>query len=171
MAVSLRRVTVADLDLLNAWDREDHVIASDPNNDWAWNADMIRPETGREYFMAEHNGHPIGVIELCDPAKEDSHYWGVDAPEHHRALDIWIGPKNALNQGFGTEMMHLALDYCFADPAVVAILIDPLASNERAHIFYERLGFRFVEYRTFDTSFCKVYKLTRQDWEVRKRGN
>ncbi len=31
------------------------------------------------------------------------------------------------------------------DPAVTGILIDPLASNTRAHRFYERLGFEFVE--------------------------
>jgi aminoglycoside 6'-N-acetyltransferase len=38
-------------------------------------------------------------------------------------------------------MMELAFESCYADPAVTAILVDPLASNRRAHRFYERLGF------------------------------
>ena len=33
-------------------------------------------------------------------------------------------------------MMRLALEHCFADARVTAIIIDPLASNVRAHRFY-----------------------------------
>ena len=43
------------------------------------------------------------------------------------------------------------------------ILIDPLASNVRAHAFYERLGFRFVERRCFGDDECLVYRLDRVD--------
>lgn len=41
------------------------------------------------------------------------------------------------------------------------MLIDPLASNERSHRFYERLGFRFVERRSFGEDDCFVYRLER----------
>ncbi|CAD5256148.1 GCN5-related N-acetyltransferase (fragment) [Imperialibacter sp. EC-SDR9] len=61
-------------------------------------------------------------------------------------------------------MMKQAINRCFNDPEVTAILIDPLASNVVAIRFYERLGFQFVEERTFDTSDCKVYQLTRELW-------
>lgn len=40
-------------------------------------------------------------------------------------------------------------------------IIDPLATNVRAHRFYERLGFRFVERRRFSTDECFVYRLDR----------
>jgi len=43
-------------------------------------------------------------------------------------------------------------------------LIDPLESNTRALRFYERLGFTFVEHRTFDTDFCRVYRFDRTSW-------
>ncbi len=59
-------------------------------------------------------------------------------------------------------MMRLALERCFADPQVSAVLIDPLASNTRAHRFYERLGFRFVERRRFGADECFVYRLDRR---------
>ena len=60
-------------------------------------------------------------------------------------------------------MMKLAIDRCFADPLVMAILIDPLASNTRAHRFYERLGFQFIEPRQFGDDECFVYRLNRSN--------
>ena len=62
-------------------------------------------------------------------------------------------------------MMQLAIARCFADPTVTAILIDPLASNTRAHRFYERFGFKFIEPRRFGSDECLVYRLNREDWE------
>jgi aminoglycoside 6'-N-acetyltransferase len=39
-------------------------------------------------------------------------------------------------------------------------LIDPLASNERAIRFYERLGFEFVEERDVGGDYCLVRELS-----------
>jgi aminoglycoside 6'-N-acetyltransferase len=44
---------------------------------------------------------------------------------------------------------------------VEAVVIDPRADNTRAHRFYERLGFRFVERRRFGEDDCFVYRLER----------
>jgi aminoglycoside 6'-N-acetyltransferase len=44
------------------------------------------------------------------------------------------------------------------------VLLDPLASNTRAHRFYERFGFVPVERRTFCADDCIVYRLERADW-------
>jgi aminoglycoside 6'-N-acetyltransferase len=61
-------------------------------------------------------------------------------------------------------MMALALARCFDDPSVLAVLVDPLASNTRSHRFYERIGFRFLEPRRFGTDECFVYRLERADY-------
>ena len=106
------------------------------------------------------DGRPIGFVQIIDPALEEDHYWG-DVPPGLRALDIWIGEAADLGKGYGTEMMREACARCFAEAAVTAILIDPLASNVRAHRFYERLGFRFVERRRFGEDDCCVYRLDR----------
>jgi len=73
-----------------------------------------------------------------------------------------------LGKGYGTQMIQLALARCFADPAVWAVLIDPLATNARAHRFYERLGFGFVERRRFGADDCCVYRLERGEYERRR---
>ncbi len=66
--------------------------------------------------------------------------------------------------------MQLALARCFADPTVTAVLIDPLADNTRAHRFYERMGFRFVERRRFNDDDCFVYRLNRTGWQRENVG-
>lgn len=111
-------------------------------------------------MIAEADGRPIGFVQIIDPAREDSRYWGDVAPDL-RAIDLWIGEAAELGKGYGTQMMLLALDRCFTDPAVSAVLVDPLAANTRAHRFYERLGFRFVERRRFGRDDCFVYRLGR----------
>jgi aminoglycoside 6'-N-acetyltransferase len=67
-------------------------------------------------------------------------------------------------------MMQLALERCFADPAVTGVLVDPLATNTRAHRFYERLGFQFVERRRFgdEDDDCAVYQIERTSWQRRQ---
>lgn len=162
-SVTLRPATLMDLPLLQRWDDEPHVVASDPNDDWEWETALAEDPDWRKQLMAEVDGRPIGFVQIIDPALEESHYWG-DSPQNLRAIDIWIGEESDLSQGYGTQMMRLAVDLCFEDPAVTAILIDPLANNHRARRFYERLGFEYVEDRTFGLDECAVYQLPRERW-------
>ena len=140
------------------------MIASDPNDDWHWEVELDRTPDWREQLIAEIDGRPIGFIQIIDPAREESHYWGNIAA-NLRAIDIWIGEATDLGKGYGTKMMQLALARCFADADVTAVLIDPLVSNTRVHRFYERLGFRWVERRQFGEDDCFVYRLNREDWQ------
>lgn len=158
--IRLRRATLDDVTLLRQWDEQPHVIESDPNDDWDWAVELSRDPDWREQLIAEADGRPIGFIQIIDPAREESHYWG-ECAENLRAIDIWIGQPGDLGRGFGTLMMQLAIERCFEDPAVTKILIDPLASNVRARRFYERLGFRHVEDRRFGEDDCAVYELAR----------
>jgi aminoglycoside 6'-N-acetyltransferase len=167
--LNLRPATPGDLALLQHWDQQPHIIESDPNDDWGWEIELTRNPDWREQLIAEIDDHPIGFIQIIDPEREDSHYWG-DIEPNLRAIDIWIGEAAYLGKGYGTQMMQLAISRCFADPLVTAILIDPLANNTRAHRFYERLGFQFVEPRRFGDDDCFVYRLNRADWQPESKG-
>lgn len=158
--ITLRPATINDLELVKYWDTQQHVIDCDPDDDWNWEEELAQDPAWREQLIAELNGEPLGFIQIIDPYLEESHYWGEIA-ENKRAIDIWIGEAKNLNKGYGTTMMKMAIDRCFENPAVDAILIDPLKSNVQAHRFYERLGFTFVEERQFDESLCYVYELRR----------
>lgn len=160
--IRLRKATLKDQQLLEYWDQQPHVIsASEEEEDWAY--ELPREVSWREYLIAERAGVPIGFIQIINPAEEETHYWGDVGPKK-RAIDIWIGEKEYLNKGFGTEMMTLAIMRCFKPVEVNEILIDPLTSNKKAIRFYKRLGFEYVENRTFGEDNCEVYSLTRESW-------
>lgn len=164
--IELRRATPEDAHLLKRWAQQPHVIAAGADWSWSWERELARSPDWREHWIAEVDGRPIGFLQIIDPALEDSHYWDPSsdkAPSTLRAVDLWIGEAGELGKGYGTQIMRFALARCFDDPAVEAVLIDPLASNTRAHRFYERLGFRFVERRSFDDDDCFVYRLERGD--------
>lgn len=165
MNISLRAATLSDLELLRHWDQQQHVVDSDPNDDWMWETELQREVPWREQLIAELDGRPIGFVQIIDPALEESHYWG-NVEDSLRAIDIWLGNARDLGKGYGTRVMEMAIARCFRDAIVTAILIDPLASNIRAHSFYERLGFKFVRQQQFNEDLCCVYQLTRSDWET-----
>jgi aminoglycoside 6'-N-acetyltransferase len=168
MNVRLRRASIADLRTLLHWDTQPHVIAASGDDDsFPWETELPRDVDWRELLIGEVDGRPVGVTQIIDAAREETHYWG-DCEPNLRAIDIWIGEASDLGKGYGTQMMRLAIARCFADPKVTAILIDPLASNTRAQRFYERLGFKPVERRTFGTDDCLVYRLTRVEASTAK---
>ena len=160
--ITLRNATIDDFELVTYWDTKQHVIDCDPEDDWNWEFELARNPVWREQLVTELNGVPIGFIQIIDPFLEESHYWGIVEP-NKRAIDIWIGEEQNLNKGYGTTMMKMAIQKCFDNPLVNSILIDPLKTNTKAHRFYERLGFKFIEERTFDDSICFIYELNRRN--------
>jgi len=164
VAVTLRRATPADIPTLRSWDELPHVAdASGADDVFDWEAEVPRDVDWRELLVVEEDGRPVGSIMVVDPAREETRYWG-DAPAGLRAIDVWLGPEEALGRGIGTAAMRLALARCFADPAVEAVLIDPLETNVRAVRFYGRLGFRAVERRRFGEDDCLVMRIDREAW-------
>lgn len=160
--VTLRPASPDDLGLLRRWDRAPHICNNKGDDDWQWQTELHKSPDWREQLIAEVDGRPIGFIQIIDPAREETKYWGCMS-EGKRAIDIWIGEADAIGQGFGTQIMKQAIARCFADPRVHSILIDPLESNHRAHRFYERLGFECVARRQFGDDCCLVYKLRRPE--------
>jgi len=175
--VTLRRATAADAVWLDLWDRDADVITcstDDPNasvafEDTEWAEELAAQDEHSYYFIAEIDGRPIGAMQICDPHLETSHYWGDIAP-NLRAIDIWIGSPQDRGNGNGSEMMRLALEHCFSDARVTGIVIDPLASNARAHKFYRRMGFKPIGRRSFGRDDCLVHELTRRDWLAHSRA-
>ena len=169
--IVLRPVALSDVPTLKFWDTQPHVIAAtsdDPDEveafgglDWANELALVAADY--QYFMAELDGRPIGAIQIIDPYTEQTHYWGEIEP-NLRAIDIWIGAADDLGNGYGETMMRQALEMCFSDPDVTAVVIDPLASNQRAHKFYQRLGFVPEGRRVFEEDDCLVHRLKRDVW-------
>lgn len=166
--IRLRPATEADIPELERWDRKPHVRAcmgreaEGPPADWR--EEMAFHAICGEILIAELDGRPIGVLQIIDPHRDPSRYWG-EMTAGYRAIDIWIGEESDLSKGYGTQMMRQALARCFAEPEVAAVLIDPLVSNTAAIRFYRRIGFRDVGPRRFDEDDCLVLRMDRTDFE------
>ncbi len=158
--IYFRHATPEDIALLRHWDEQPHVLAAGAD-DWEWETELHRRPSWRAQLIAMLDDTPIGFAQIINPAEESTQYWGP-MPQGYRALDIWIGEAKHLNQGYGTQMMQLLIDRCFAASEVHTILIDPLQSNTKAHRFYERLGFQFKENRRFEEDECRVYTLKKE---------
>lgn len=159
--IKLRPATINDLELLRYWDTKQHIIDCDPDDDWNWEEELNHDPEWREQLVAELNGEPIGFLQIINPYLEETHYWG-EVSKYKRAIDIWIGEEKNLNKGYGSTIMELAIERCFENPNVDGILIDPLKTNTKAHRFYKRFGFEFVEEREFDETACFVFELKRR---------
>jgi aminoglycoside 6'-N-acetyltransferase len=165
--VTLRPATLDDVPLLQHWDEQPHVMAAGGDDDSIdWPVELALDPAWSWTLVGEEDGRPFGVVQVIDPREEESHYWG-DTEPHLRAIDIWIGEAADLGRGLGTDLMNLALQRCFADGDVTAVLIDPLESNIAARRFYERIGFVEVGPRRFGSDDCMVYRLERDRWRDR----
>ena len=85
--VKFRVAVPDDVALLRHWDSQPHIVASDPNGDWEWETELFRSPDWREQLIAESCGRSIGFVQIIDPAREDSHYWG-EVEDRLRAIDI-----------------------------------------------------------------------------------
>lgn len=165
--ITLRTATLDDVPVLEHWDKQPHVIAcSGDDDEGEWHEELTDVPDWYECLIAALDGRPIGVVQIIDPDKEVTHYWG-DCGPNLRAIDIWIGEAEDLGKGYGTDIMSLALKRCFLEPQVSAILIDPLIGNVRAQSFYRSLGFVDIGPRTFGNDECLVLRLERDEWERR----
>lgn len=62
-------------------------------------------------------------------------------------VGIFIGDKNYLNKGYGTEALSLLLDYAFNILNLNNIMLEVFGFNKRAIRSYEKAGFKIIGYR------------------------
>ena len=91
-------------------------------------------------------------------------------------LGMGIGERDAWDQGYGTEALHLALRYGFDELNLHRITLTVIAYNERAIALYERTGFQregvlrefgLRDGRRYD---LYLYGLVRSEWELRSKA-
>ena len=168
MTIALRPMRVADVALLERWDRDPDVAAAigGPGAEWYdWPVELSRAVAWRELLIAVETrdrtaSRPVGFVQLLDAVDDESHYWG-DVEPRTWSLDIWIGDRADRGRGLGTRIMQAAIERVFDHHGAESIVIDPLVTNERAISFYRRLGFSPVGERDIDGDRCLVMRLDR----------
>lgn len=164
--IELRKATKKDIPLLKYWDTLPHVYKA-TQCEWDWEKEFEKERNWCQQYIAMLDTEPIGFLQIIDPSREETQYWGT-IPEPTRAIDIWIGPENALHKGYGEYMMRAAFDLCFFKTDVSKVLVDPLLSNISAHRFFKFLGFENSVLRLYNNDISSVYEYPRSKWELHR---
>ncbi len=138
--VQLRPIEKGDLPLIVRWNNDPEirgltgeVYPATLQSEEAW-YDRIKDDSSRVWFIIEERetGNPIGECGLLRifPA------WRTTD------LTIILGEKSSHGKGYGTEAIHLLMDYAFGALAMHRISIGVVGFNQHALAFYEKVGFR-----------------------------
>ncbi len=96
-----------------------------------WIKTMIN--TGRviQFMICTKEGRPVGSVYLRD----------IDRTHNKAEYGIFIGEKDALGRGYGTQAARLMIDYAFEKLKLHKVMLRVLAENEQARRSYEKAGF------------------------------
>lgn len=100
----------------------------------------IRGQVAVYPYIAERNDTPFGFMQHYRLAEEVQVDYGYPLALNVQGIDQFIGNPALFNQGIGTLMVKVFLDYLMALP-IDTVVLDPEVSNPRAIRCYEKCGF------------------------------
>lgn len=154
--IYLRLMDEGDTDRIIRWRNTDFVrrnfIYQKPftrQGHMAWIREMI--DTGKAVqFMicVKDTGKPVGSVYLRD----------IDHNHHKAEYGIFIGEREALGKGFGTQAAGLMIRYGFEELKLHKVMLRVLAENLPARKSYEKAGFVEEAYLRDEVFLGNQYK-------------
>lgn len=97
--------------------------------------DRTSEDPSKVFFVVADlaTGDAVGFIQLA----------GLDIESRHARLGICL-TREVWGRGYATEAIRLLLNYSYCVLGLRKVLLEVLASNERAITTYERAGFRVI---------------------------
>lgn len=143
--IYLRKMTVEDTDQVIAWRNAPHVMQQflfrtplTREMHLRWIKEKIECGSVEQFIICEKESHRgIGSFYFRD----------IDHEQHTAELGIFIGEKDAIGKGYGTETVRIGVAYGFETLKLNRILLRVLAENTGAIRSYEKNGFHLKEDR------------------------
>lgn len=146
--ISFKPLQEDDLELLCKWLDKPHI------KEW-WNDGLNHDEIKDKYrkrigdtivvsFIVYLDSKPIGFIQYYHANKVRDGWWSEEV-EGTIGIDQFIGEKDLINRGIGTEMIRAFVDHLFCNLNAKKIITDVDPKNRRAIRCYEKVGFEFVK--------------------------
>lgn len=139
--IRLRPMTVEDTEKIVAWRNQDFVRKNfiyqepfTPEGHLAWIRDQVEPGHVVQFIICLSDGREIGSVYLRD----------IDREEGTAEYGIFIGEKDALGCGYGTETAKKTLAYAFTVLKLRRVFLRFLADNIGAEKSYAHAGFRLT---------------------------
>lgn len=175
-------VTRGDYPLISSWLRQPHVQrwwCDDPAPEAveAEYGGVIDGTEPAQVFIAHRCGRPVGLVQ-CFALAAYPQYAGeiarwTDVPPQAWSLDYFLGDPDALQRGWGTELVGQLTESIWSHTREAAAVIVPVHADNRASWrVLERNGYRRVARGEFepdnpvDTPEHFVYRLDRPDRPV-----
>lgn len=150
--IRLMKDDLNDYQLMAKWLSDEKVLAFYEGRDNPFSLDRII-ETYQPMVIKDEPGNPcliyyddipIGYLQyyaLDDLPKIDRQMYCLEITNNVYGIDLFIGETNYWNQGIGTKILTLVVDYLFTPLSAEKIVIDPHVDNTRAIRCYEKCGF------------------------------
>lgn len=137
-----RRMTAADLPLVNGWIAAPHVAewwidASGGPSEPLDESDLAEPDFNT--WIVSLDGRSFAYMQDYNPHLYPDHHF-FDRPQGTRGIDQFIGEADMLEQGHGSAFVRQHVETLFAAGAPV-VVTDPAPNNPRAIRAYEKAGF------------------------------
>ena len=136
--IYLRPMTGEDTGLIVKWRNEDFVrknfIYQKPftrEGHLNWVETMVKTGKVVQFIICTNENKPVGSVYLRD----------IDETHHKAEYGIFIGEREALSKGYGTEAAKLMIRYAFEERKLHKLMLRVLAGNDRAKKIYENAGF------------------------------
>ncbi len=137
--IYLRLMDEGDTDLIIGWRNTDFVrrnfIYQKPftrQGHETWIKEMIHTGKAVQFIICRKDtGKSVGSVYLRD----------IDRNHHKAEYGVFIGEKEALGKGFGTQAARLMLRYGFEKLNLHKVMLRVLAENLPARKSYEKAGF------------------------------
>lgn len=130
-----------DLALLMTWLAERHVAAwwdQPPDPDGYY----FREGGGVRRFVADLDGRPVGMIQLCETLDSDGEAGVIGAVPGEVGIDYLIGERGLIGRGVGPVMIQTFLnDFLGGRKDVTGVRVDVAEANRRSWRALEKLGF------------------------------
>ncbi|MBO5057698.1 MAG: UDP-4-amino-4,6-dideoxy-N-acetyl-beta-L-altrosamine N-acetyltransferase [Lachnospiraceae bacterium] len=136
--IYLRPMAEEDTDLIVKWRNEEFVrknfIYQKPftrEGHLSWIETMVKTGKVIQFIICTKEGRAVGSVYLRD----------IDEVHHKAEYGIFIGERDALSKGYGTQAARLMIRYSFEKLGLHKLMLRVLAGNERAKKSYEKAGF------------------------------
>ncbi|MEA5621091.1 GNAT family N-acetyltransferase [Cronbergia sp. UHCC 0137] len=150
--VRLMQDNIHDYRLMERWRTDERVLKFYGGRDYPYFLERVietyQPRIlGKESVIAcifSYQNLEIGYLQyyaLNDLPEEDREKYGLAVTDYTYGIDLFIGEPSYWNQGLGSKVLSLVVDYIFTQLQAVKIVIDPDVKNIRAIRCYEKCGF------------------------------
>ncbi|MDR1698449.1 MAG: acetyltransferase [Prevotellaceae bacterium] len=149
--LTLKPVTDADVELVEKWLYEEHVLKWYHDTD-EWLKE-IKERNGAfgflHHFIVNQVDKPIGFCQYYDCFDAQEEWYSVESRGKIFSIDYLIGEKDFLRKGFGKQIIKLLIDEISKEHQHFEIVVQPETENTASNKTLLASGFIYDETKQY----------------------